>query len=115
MLACLLNFDSTRSPAVPRIEAINEITIKLVRDKKSQKYESIKAVINENKTPPKKPSIVFFGDTLSNNFLFPRFLPTKNAKLSFTQIRMINVKMTDCSYTPFTKGRSIKKVNERSK
>ena len=55
MLACLLNFDSTRSPAVPRIEAINEITIKLVRDKKSQKNERIKAAINENKTPPKKP------------------------------------------------------------
>ena len=55
VLACLLNFDSTRSPAVPRTAAINEITIKLVKDKKSQKYERIKAVINENKTPPKKP------------------------------------------------------------
>jgi len=115
ILTCLLNFDSTRSPVVPRTEAINEITIKLESDKKSQKYESKKAVSNENKTPPIKPSTVFLGDTLSNNLSLPKFLPTKKAKLSLTHIRMINVKMIDFSYTPFMKGRSIKKVKERSK
>ena len=59
VLACLLNLDSTRSPIVPKIDAINEITSKLVRDKKSQKYETKNAVINVKNTPPKKPSIVF--------------------------------------------------------
>ena len=97
VLACLLNLDSTRSPIVPKIDAINEITSKLVRDKKSQKYETKNAVINVKNTPPKKPSIVFFGETLSNNFLFPKFLPTKNAKLSLTQIKIINDKITDAS------------------
>ena len=47
---------------------------------------------------------------------FPKFLPTKNAKLSFTQIRMINVKMTDCFIALRSqKGVRIKKVNEKSK
>ena len=115
VLTCLLNFDSTRSPVVPNMEAINEIIIKLVRDNKSQKYESKIAVINENRTPPIKPSTVFFGDTLSNNFNLPKFFPIKKAKLSLTHIRIIKVKIIDFSYTPFIKGRSIKKVKESSK
>ena len=36
--------------------------------------------------PPRKPSIVFLGETLSNNFCLPKFLPMIYAKLSFIQI-----------------------------
>ena len=35
--------------------------------------------------PPKKPSTVFFGDTLGNSFCLPKFFPTKKAKVSLTQ------------------------------
>jgi len=30
----------------------------------------------EKNTPPKNPSTVFFGETLSNNFCLPKFFPT---------------------------------------
>jgi hypothetical protein len=37
--------------------------------------------------PPKKPSIVLFGDTLSNSFCLPKFFPIAYAKESFTHAR----------------------------
>ena len=95
ILACLLNLDSTKSPVVPSIETINDNTIQWVIDKKSMLNEIIIAAITVKNTPPKKPSIVFFGDTLSNNFLFPKFLPTKKAKLSFTQIKITKDRIMD--------------------
>ena len=50
-----------------------------------------------------RPSIIMYGGS------------TNPGKLNNKNIRMINVKMIDFSYTPFMKGRSIKKVKERSK
>ena len=37
--------------------------------------------------PPKKPSIVLFGDTLSNSFCLPKFFPIAYAKESFTHAK----------------------------
>ena len=53
--------------------------------------------------------MVFLGETLSKSFLFPKFLPTRYAKLSFTQIN-IKMQMTiSGSYSPNTNGIVIKK------
>jgi hypothetical protein len=50
-------------------------------------YLLISSPANKEKTsPPKKPSIVFFGDTDGNNLFFPKFLPIKKAKESLIQI-----------------------------
>ena len=38
--------------------------------------------------PPKKPSTVFLGETLGNNLVLPKFLPTKYAKVSLDQINI---------------------------
>ena len=115
ILACLLNLDSTKSPVLPSIETINDHTIQWVIDKKSMVYEIIIAAITVKKTPPIKPSIVFFGDTLSNNFLLPKFLPTKKAKLSFTQMKITKDRIMDSWYSPFTTGNRIRKAKDKSK
>ena len=39
--------------------------------------ERMKETKIAEKAPPKKPSQDFFGDTRSNNFVFPNFVPAK--------------------------------------
>ena len=40
--------------------------------------------MQQKNKPPRKPSIVFLGETDTNNFCLPILLPTINAKVSFT-------------------------------
>jgi hypothetical protein len=48
---------------------------------------------SEKTNPPKRPSTVFLGDTDGNNLCFPKFLPTKKANESLTQI--IEIKLPE--------------------
>ena len=59
--ACLLNFDSIRSPIVPKIEIIEPITNQSINEivGSASCLEMMIAAISENTHPPKKPSIVF--------------------------------------------------------
>ena len=90
MFACLFNLDSTKSPIVPIMDTIAAMINQLVKEKFIEfklLLLMIYAVISAQIKPPIKPSIVFLGETETNNFLFPKFFPTIKAKLSFTQIR----------------------------
>ena len=40
--------------------------------------------MQQKNKPPRKPSTVFFGETVINSFCLPTLLPTINAKVSFT-------------------------------
>ena len=84
--ACLLNLDSTKSPIVPITETITLITSQFNIEKSKLNLLIIIAAKREKTKPPKKPSIVFLGETDGNNLFFPKFLPTKKANESFTQI-----------------------------
>ena len=86
MFACLLNFDSTKSPIVPISDTITAI-ISQFNNEKSKFILLINNPAKSEKTkPPNRPSTVFFGDTDGNNLFFPKFLPIKKAKESFTQM-----------------------------
>ena len=81
--AIRLNFDSIKSPIVPITPTIAAIIIQINIDLSLNwadgliKYIEIKYPANIAKiNPPKKPSIVFFGDIFSNNLFFPIDLPT---------------------------------------
>ena len=50
--------------------------------------------------PPKKPSIVLFGETLSINLCLPKFFPIKNAKTSLLQINIKIPMMIEVSKVP---------------
>ena len=85
--ACLLNFDSTKSPVVPNADT-NTLIINQFNIEKSKLNLLISnAAKRENTKPPINPSIVFFGDTEGKSLCFPKFLPIKNAKESLTQIK----------------------------
>lgn len=50
------------------------------QDSSELKYlDRMKATKNAEAAPPKKPSQDFLGETLSNNFVFPNFVPAKYA------------------------------------
>ena len=81
--AIRLNFDSIKSPIVPIIPTIAAIIVQIKIDLSLNcsegfiRYIEIKYPANIVKNnPPKKPSIVFFGDIISNNLCFPIDFPT---------------------------------------
>ena len=77
-----LNIDSTKSPSVPIVETITEITIQCCIANILENFEITTPAIIVNKNPPTKPSQLFFGECLSKRRCFPNFTPVKYAKVS---------------------------------
>ena len=66
-----LYLDSIKSPMVPNTLTRTLKTSQLVNCNSLVNLKIKKLPMAEKNTPPKNPSTVFFGDTLSNNFCLP--------------------------------------------